>query len=169
MSEFIGKYLVCGGGELAPSAFDPATGQQINNDRVPYGVFSYIQLWNPAGSGVNVHIDVIEIMNGLAPSDVLFYRTQTPTTYKGKWWTVQPPIVNGQLELRAGISTTHIHPYPSEDDTDIFYQRWLPTSGFWKKAFKSPIVIPPGWGVNAEHTVRDNALMLNVEGRQIAI
>ena len=158
MSTHIGKYLIYGGGEQAPDG-------QGGYVTVPSGVFSMIQLWNPANSGKNCLIDSLGMFNGLKHSDFLLYFTQTPfSSYKGKWWTMTPPQANGVLEFRAAISATHVHPYPDESNTNIFFQWWFPPSGALIKPFA--LTIPPGWGLNFEHSVQDNAMMVNADGRE---
>lgn len=128
----------------------PATGAVVSQ-------FSFTQLWNPAGSGKNLIVQQLAMASPTAGqinlhSGTVAYTTDITATNAG----------NKRIGSAMGIATIRSQTSVTGVTTSLkLFNIQASTELTWKPA--GSLVVPPGFGINAQHQVANASLASTFE------
>lgn len=128
-----------------------------NVDGVTAGNYTRSQLWNPPGSGVSLYVETVTAGSDQAGSPLL----ATSSTNAGFVTSTRaaPKLLSGSAPkaILSSTSTT------SGALAGIFAGIYLQAGATLKYPLKSPIIVPPGYGLLVAHAVLGARLTVNFE------
>jgi len=128
---------------------------------------SFLQLYNPPGSGVTLSVDCIRLAHGNTSADGFDLRRTKPTLLKptGAYGTFGRYGMNKQLDLADSEAELRWGNCPIGDlppDSEILDENWTGLQfDDHTYNYNPPILVPEGYGILAG-TARDNVTIIAV-------
>lgn len=146
------KYRTMAGGMFVASSYSPAAA----------GNYSFVQLWNPAGSGKNLIVGQIGLSTSLASAiNIYFSNSQhaslnsAPQRYQNKLsGSASIPVAQARYKQSAIFET-----FPM----GLGWSPYCQANNMVPWPIKGALVVQPGYGMNAVAAVQNTDLVMNCE------